>query len=88
MARLEQLIHEIQGLKQETNHRSSLRILSLLQNNKALFLQALDADYLNMAIKNFELICAMPSKDYGTPAYIRDYEKYYDSLLFYLNRIV
>lgn len=87
MARLEQMIDEIRGLRNETNHRSSLRILNLMQNNKKLFLEEVDPDYLEMAIKNFEDLCDTPSRDYNTPGYIRDYEKYYESLMFHLNKI-
>jgi len=87
MARLEQMIDEIKGLRNETNHRSSLRILNLMQNNKKLFLEEVDPDYLEMAIKNFESICDTPSKDYNTPGYIRDYQKYYESLMFHLNKV-
>ncbi|PBQ30644.1 hypothetical protein CNR22_02265 [Sphingobacteriaceae bacterium] len=81
------MIDEIRGLRQETNHRSSLRILNLMQNNKKLFLEEVDPDYLEMAIKNFEDLCDTPSKDYNTPGYIRDYEKYYESLMFHLNKV-
>ncbi len=58
-----------------------------MQNNKKLFLEEMDEDYLNMAIKNFEALCDTPSRDYNTPGYIRDYQKYYESLMFYLDRI-
>ncbi len=58
-----------------------------MQNNKKLFLEEMDEDYLNMAIKNFETLCDTPSRDYNTPGYIRDYQKYYESLMFYLDRI-
>jgi hypothetical protein len=88
MARLEQLIDEIKGLRNEANHRASLRILSLIQNNKKLFLEEVDPDYLHMAIKNFEALCDMPSRDYGTEGYVRDYQKYYESLMFYLNKVI
>lgn len=88
MARLEQLIDEIKGLRNEPNHRSSLRILSLMENNKKLFLEEVDPEYLNMAIKNFGALCDTPSKDYNTAVYIRDYQKYYESLMFYLNKII
>jgi hypothetical protein len=88
MARLEQLIDEIKGLRNESNHRSSLRILSLMQNNKKLFLESVESDYLEMAIKNFQEICDTPSREYNTAEYLRDYNKYYESLMFYLNRII
>jgi len=87
MGRLEQLIDEIKGLKNEAHHRSSLRILNLMQNNKKLFLEGIDPDYLEMAIKNFEELCDTPSKDYNTPGYNRDYQKYYESLMFQLNKV-
>ena len=87
MARLEQMIDEIKGLKNEVHHRSILRILNLMQNNKKLFLEEVDPDYLEMAIKNFEALCDAPSRDYNTPGYIRDYEKSYESLMFHLNKI-
>jgi hypothetical protein len=87
MARLEQMIDEIKGLKNETNHRSSLRILNLLQNNKKLFLEGVDSDYLEMALKNFESLCDTPSKEYNTPGYIRDYQKSYESLMFHLSKV-
>ncbi|WP_317898136.1 hypothetical protein [Aurantibacillus circumpalustris] len=88
MARLEQLIDEIKGLRNEANHRSSLRVLNLLQNNKKLFLEGMEEDYLDMATKNFQLLCDTPSREYNTPDYLRDYNKYYESLMFYLNRII
>lgn len=87
MARLEQMIDEIKGLKNETNHRASLRILSLIQNNKKLFLEEVDPDYLEMAIGNFEGLCDSPSREYNSNSYIRDYEKYYESLMFHLNKV-
>ena len=87
MARLEQMIDEIKGLKNEANHRSALRILNLIQNNKKLFLEGVDSDYLELAISNYESLCDTPSKEYHTPGYIRDYQKYYESLMFHLNRV-
>jgi hypothetical protein len=88
MARIEQIIDEIKELKNEINHRSSLRIYHLLQNNKKLFLEKMDPDYLDLAIRNFENMCDTPSKDYNSPGYTRDYQKYHESLMFYLNRII
>jgi hypothetical protein len=87
MARLEQMIDEIKGLKNETNHRSSLRILNLMQNNKNLFLEGVDTDYMEMAIKNFEALCDTPSKEYNMASYIRDYQKSYESLMFHLSKV-
>lgn len=88
MSRIEQLIDEIGGLRNETTHRSALRILSLLENNKSLFLEKLDADVVNLAIRNFESLCDTPSRDYGTPGYLRDYTKFYESLMFQLSRVL
>lgn len=87
MSRLDQLIEEIRELRHETNHRAALRILNLLENNKKLFAEKVDEDYLNLSIRNFELLCDTPSREYNTPGYVRDYQKYYESLMFYLNRV-
>jgi len=47
----------------------------------------MDPEYLEMAIKNFGELCDTPSREYNSAGYIRDYQKYYESLMFHLNRI-
>lgn len=88
MSRLDQLVSEIRELKQETNHRSCLRIFNLLENNRKLFLDKIDPDYFNLALRNFEALRDTPSRNYNTAGYIRDYQSAYESLMFHLNRII
>jgi hypothetical protein len=87
MAMLEQLIEEIKELKNEVNHRSALKIFSILDNNKKLFIEKMDPDYFAAILKNFEDISYSSPKEYGTENYKREYQKYFESLSFHLNRI-
>lgn len=87
MSRLDQLIGEIRELKNETNHRAALRILQVLENNKKLFSEKIEEDYLQLAIRNFETLCDTPSRDYHSASYIRDFQKYYESLMFHLDKV-
>ena len=88
MSRLQQIIEEIKELKNEANHRSSLRILKLIQNNKKLFLEELDEDVVEMTLRNFESLCNASTLDQADSAYVREFTKYYESLMFYLNRVI
>lgn len=88
MARIDQLINEIKELRKESNHRSVLRIYNLLENNKKLFLEKMDAGTFNLILGNFENLSQVASKEYNTTGYVRSYENYFESLLFYLNRII
>jgi hypothetical protein len=88
MARIHQLISEIGELKQETHHRAVLKILGILENNKALFRENMDPDYLNLVIKDFAGLCDTPPRDHQSPSYIREYQRCFDSLMFHLNRII
>ncbi|MEI8136666.1 MAG: hypothetical protein WCH21_04985 [Bacteroidota bacterium] len=88
MSKIEQLIEEIKDLKKETNHKSALQIYRLMDNNKKLFLENIDSADYNFMLSNFESLSYGNPKDYNTSGFIRDYEKYFESLLFHLNKIV
>lgn len=87
MARLEQLVEEIKELKREQNHKTALRIFSILTNNKKLFLEKMDSDVMELILKNYERMSYGSPSDHGTSAYKRDFENYYENLLFHLNKI-
>jgi hypothetical protein len=88
MSKIEQLIVELKDLRKETNHKSALQIYNILENNKKLFLDKMDAPDYNFMLSNFEGLSYANPKDYNTPGFIRDYEKYFESLLFHMNKIV
>lgn len=88
MQRISQIIEEIKDLKKEATHRSALRISGLLENNKKLFLEKIDADAFNHLLSGFEDIANTSPKEQNTEAYRENYQKNHDSLSFYLNRII
>lgn len=88
MARLEQIIQEISELRQDRSHRAALRIYNLLENNKKLFLEKIEADYFNYILKNFESVSQASPLEFKNDTFLREYQTYCDSLMFHLNRIV
>jgi hypothetical protein len=88
MGRIQQLISEISELRNEINHRSALRIYSLLDNNKKLFLEKLEPDNFKYLVKGFEDLSKISTAEYNTPGFKRDYNRIFESLMFHLNRIV
>lgn len=88
MGRVEQIIDEIKELRNETNHRSALRIYNLLENNKKLFLEKMEPDNFKYLANSFEDLSEVATKEYNTPGFKRDYTKNFEGLLFHLNRIV
>ncbi len=88
MLRLNGIIDEIKELKKESNHRSALKIVSLLECNHKLFQAKLDPLDYNFMLRNFEELSHTQSKDYNSAGFARDYEKHFESLLFHLNKIV
>lgn len=88
MIRINGIIDEIKELKKEPNHRSALKIVSLLESNHKLFLAKLDPQDYNFMLRNFEELAHTAPKDYNTAGFTREYEKHFESLLFHLNKIV
>lgn len=88
MQKVLQLVEEIRGLRKESNHRSALKIYSLLENNNKLFLEKLDSADFNHLLRSFESISNTPSKDFGTTAYKDEYSKCYELLMFHLEKII
>ncbi|MDO8998701.1 MAG: hypothetical protein Q7W45_02970 [Bacteroidota bacterium] len=88
MSKIQQLIVELKDLKKESNHKSALHIYRLMENNKRVFLDKMDANDFNFIHSNFESLSYGNPKEYNTPSFIRDYEKYFESLMFHLNKIV
>lgn len=88
MSRLHGIIDEIKDLQKEKNHRSSLHVVRLLENNKKLFLDKMDVSDYDFALRNFDDLSQTQPKDYNSDGFVRDYEKSFESLLFHLNKIV
>lgn len=85
---LHQIINEIKGLRLEPNHRSSLSIFKLLDNNRALFLKNMDETDFNAVYSSFERLSEASAKEYGSASYQADFLKAHGLLMFYLDRIL
>lgn len=86
--RLHEIILEIKELKQLPTHKSTMDIFRLLDNNRKLFLERMEAGNFDYALRAFEELSNKSPKEYNTPGYIRDYEQAHASLSFYLDRII
>lgn len=82
------IILEIKNYKNNSIHKSSLDIYNLLENNKHVFIDKIDADNFNHLLTNFENLSFENPKEYNTSSYKREFQTQYDLLLFYLDRIV
>ena len=82
------VIGEIKNYKGVSTHKAAFGIYRLLDGNKHLFLQKMNADNFNHLHSNFENLTYGNPKEYNTPSYEREYNTLYDLLLFYLDRIV
>ena len=87
MGRLEQVIDEIKELRNETTHKSALRVYNMLEGNRKLFLERMEPDNFKYHLKSFEDLSEVSAKEYNTPGFKRDYNKSFEGLLFHLNRL-
>ncbi|MBA2612538.1 MAG: hypothetical protein H0U95_11240 [Bacteroidetes bacterium] len=88
MVRINGIIDDIKELKKEANYRSALKIAGLLENNRKLFLDKMDAQDYNFLLRNFEELSQTQPKDHKSATFIREYETRLESLLFHLNKII
>lgn len=85
---IQELADQLRELKHEVNHRSTLKVYNLLENNKKVFLQKMEADSFGMLLKGFENLANENPKEHKSENYRREYEKNFELLLFYLDKII
>jgi len=83
-----ELAEQLKDHKTEINHKSTLKVYNLLENNKKVFLQKMEADSFKMLLKNFENLANENPKEYTSESYKREHEKSFELLLFYLDKII
>jgi len=88
MTRIKQIIDEIAQLKNESTHRSALRIFSLMENNKKLFLEFMDVSDFNYLLSGFEKLSEKKPNDLSSPAGHEEYQRFCANLLFHCSRLV
>jgi len=85
---LDQVIHEIKELKDRPGHRSALIIFQLLDNNRKRFLEKMDPENFNAVCNAFERLSEASAREYNSPNYTGDYQRAYNLLTFYTDRII
>ncbi|HEY1039150.1 MAG TPA: hypothetical protein VGF30_07075 [Bacteroidia bacterium] len=82
------LADQLKELKSETNHRATLKVYNLLENNKKTFLQYLEEDSFIMLLKNFENLANENPREHSGENYKSEYKKNIELLMFYLDKII
>ena len=85
---LDQVINEIRQLKNAPNRRSAIEIVRMLEGNKRLFLRSVDAHNFEILFHDFEKLADAHATEYLSDSYKREYEKSYNLLMFYLDKII
>lgn len=88
MNRVRQIIEEIRELEKEQTHRSSMRIYTLLENNRKLFLEKIDADDFKYLLSAFKSLTEKTPAEYGSSAYRNEFQKNFQLLAFHLGRVI
>jgi hypothetical protein len=81
------VLDEINDLKNEPTRRAALRIFSLLENNRAFFLKNIDNDFYHFILKQFERL-ANESTLVTTSSFKEEYQKLYGMLSYQLDKII
>jgi hypothetical protein len=81
------VLDEINDLKNEPTRRAALRISFLLENNRVFFLKKIDSDFYGFILKQFEHL-ANESTLINTPAFKEEYRKLYGMLSYQLDKII
>lgn len=81
------IINEIQSLNNENTRKSVFEINRLLQNNKALLLKHMDAENLNPILNQFDSLTQASHQEYTLESFTYDYQKQYQLLMYYFNKI-
>ncbi|MBX3163908.1 MAG: hypothetical protein KF900_05465 [Bacteroidetes bacterium] len=85
---LSNLINEIKNPSSASAHKQALDIYTMLENNRTKFLEKLDKDTYNHLLKNFESLSEARATEYNSTSYKDEFNRTYNLLLFYLDRII
>jgi hypothetical protein len=85
--RIHQLTEEIKQYAEPTK-KSAYELFRVLDNNRKLFSEHLDAATVNSISAAFEELSNAHPSDYGSPAFVRAFEIQYQSLLYHLQRVI
>ena len=86
--RLQHLINEIQEISNNTPRKAALDIYNILENNKKLFVDCMDADTFAQILKSFEKMAYASATDFISASYEYEFSRTYNLLDFYLAKII
>ncbi len=85
---LPHLINEIKELSKNTPRKAAFDIYNILENNKTKFEGKMDADTFDHILNSFEKLAFAGAAEFNSPQYKDEFEKQYNLLSFYLNKII
>ena len=86
--RIHDLINEIQELGGTTPRKAAFDIYNILENNKILFGDKLDADVFKQILNSFEKLAYAGAAEFNSSNYKDEFQKSYNLLSFYLGRVI
>ncbi len=86
--RIHDLINEIQELKNTTPRKAAFDIYNILENNKTLFAEVMDKDVFRQILNDFEKMAYAGAAEFNSSHYKDDFQKSFNLLSFYLNKVI
>jgi hypothetical protein len=86
--RLHDLISEIHESSRNTPRKAAFDIYNILENNKTLFADRMDADVFRQILNSFEHMAYANSSEFNSPQYKDEFLKTYNLLAFYLGKVI
>ena len=85
---MHKLFEEILELGKAKEHRSTLRIHSILEGNPDLFIRHFDAALYRQFLSGFEALASSRPSEYRTDGYREEYTRQFEALAYYLNKVI
>ena len=82
------LVEQLRNYRGKINHRSTLDIYNLLENNKQVFLKYIEAESFEPMRSGYETLSYSSPREYNSPDYQREFQRLYELLMFYAERII
>jgi hypothetical protein len=86
--RIHDLINEIHELSRNTPRKAAFDIYNILENNKVLFESTMDTYTFRQILNSFEKMAYAGAAEFNSPYYKEEFQKSYNLLSFYLNKVI
>ena len=85
---IHELVDQLRNYKGQISHRSTMEIYNLLENNTVLFHKHIEPASFAPLFSGFETLSYSSPRDYNSADYKREFERLYELLMFYSERII